>query len=111
MIAALIRGVDRNRFLVLLATLAPPRGETWRRSHAAPNQSRPFRRASDHPHDLPGQAPQVVENQITYPLPRRASLCPGPKRARLFILGDCSYTSLFEDGTDPTGRARGCSNT
>ncbi|OLD92361.1 MAG: cation transporter [Chloroflexi bacterium 13_1_20CM_4_66_7] len=103
MIAALIRGSIANRFLVLLATLALAVWGTW----AA------LRTPLDAIPDLsdvqviirttyPGQAPQIVENQITYPLTTTMLSVPGAKTVRGYsFFGDSFVYILFEDGTDP----------
>jgi len=102
-IAALIRGSIANRFLVLLATLALAAWGTW----AA------LRTPLDAIPDLsdvqviirttyPGQAPQIVENQITYPLTTTMLSVPGAKTVRGYsFFGDSFVYILFEDGTDP----------
>ncbi len=49
----------------------------------------------------PGQAPQVVENQITYPLATAMLAVPGAKDVRGFsFFGDSFVYVVFEDGTD-----------
>jgi Cu(I)/Ag(I) efflux system membrane protein CusA/SilA len=49
----------------------------------------------------PGQAPQIVENQITYPLSAIMLSVPGVKTVRGFsFFGDSFVYVLFEDGTD-----------
>lgn len=49
----------------------------------------------------PGQAPQVVENQITYPLATSLLAVPGAKDVRGFsFFGDSFVYVVFEDGTD-----------
>lgn len=49
----------------------------------------------------PGQAPQVVENQITYPLATALLAVPGAKDVRGFsFFGDSFVYVVFEDGTD-----------
>ena len=50
----------------------------------------------------PGQAPQIVENQVTYPLATTMLSVPGAKTVRGYsMLGDSFVYILFEDGTDP----------
>ncbi len=50
----------------------------------------------------PGQAPQVIEDQITYPLTTRMLAVPGASHVRGFSMyGDSFVYVLFEDGTDP----------
>jgi len=49
----------------------------------------------------PGQAPQIVENQVTYPLATTMLSVPGAKAVRGFsMFGDSFVYILFEDGTD-----------
>ena len=50
----------------------------------------------------PGQAPQVVEDQVTYPLSTALLSVPGARDVRGFsFFGDSFLYVLFEDGTDP----------
>ncbi|HET7403141.1 MAG TPA: CusA/CzcA family heavy metal efflux RND transporter, partial [Usitatibacter sp.] len=103
MIAAIIRGSIRNRFLVLLASAAVC---AWgllslmrTPLDALPDLSdvqviirTPF----------PGQAPQIVENQVTYPLATTMLSVPGARVVRGYSqFGDSFVYILFEDGTDP----------
>ncbi|MAB97659.1 MAG: CusA/CzcA family heavy metal efflux RND transporter [Pseudomonadaceae bacterium] len=102
MIAALIRWSVHNRFLVLLATLFITAWGTW----AVQNT------AIDALPDLSdvqviirtpylGQAPQIVENQVTYPLATTMLSVPGAKTVRGYsFFGDSYVYVLFEDGTD-----------
>src|SRR6185312_7632483 len=49
----------------------------------------------------PGQAPQIVENQVTYPLATTMLSVPGAKTVRgISFFGDSFVYVLFEDGTD-----------
>lgn len=49
----------------------------------------------------PGQAPQIVENQVTYPLTTTMLSVPGAKTVRGFSsFGDSYVYIIFEDGTD-----------
>ena len=49
----------------------------------------------------PGQAPQVVEDQVTYPITTRMLAVPRAKAVRGFSMyGDSFVYVLFEDGTD-----------
>src|SRR5438874_1945396 len=51
---------------------------------------------------FPGQAPQIVENQVTYPLTTTMLSVPGAKTVRGYsMFGDSFVYILFEDGTDP----------
>ncbi|MDE2623583.1 MAG: efflux RND transporter permease subunit, partial [Betaproteobacteria bacterium] len=50
---------------------------------------------------LPGQAPQIVEDQVTYPLATTMLSVPGAKTVRGYsFFGDSFVYVLFEDGTD-----------
>ena len=49
----------------------------------------------------PGQAPQIVENQVTYPLATTMLSVPGARVVRGYsFVGDSFVYVLFEDGTD-----------
>src|SRR6266542_1074863 len=103
MIAKLIRWSIANRFFVLLATLMVTAWGVWAL----------FKTPLDAIPDLsdvqviirttyPGQAPQIVENQITYPLTTTMLSVPGAKTVRGYsFFGDSFVYILFEDGTDP----------
>ena len=103
MIAKLIRWSIANRFLVLLATLMITAWGIWSLSRipldAIPDLSdvQVIIRTS-----YPGQAPQIVENQVTYPLTTTMLSVPGAKAVRGYsFFGDSFVYILFEDGTDP----------
>lgn len=50
---------------------------------------------------FPGQAPELVENQVTYPLASKMLSVPGASHVRGYSLyGDSFVYVLFEDGTD-----------
>ncbi len=103
MMAKLIRWSITNRFLVLLATLMLSAWGIWSLSRtpldAIPDLSdvQVIIRTS-----YPGQAPQIVENQVTYPLTTTMLSVPGAKTVRGYsFFGDSFVYILFEDGTDP----------
>ncbi len=51
---------------------------------------------------FPGQAPRIVEDQVTYPLATTMMSVPGAKTVRGYsFFGDSFVYMLFEDGTDP----------
>jgi Cu(I)/Ag(I) efflux system membrane protein CusA/SilA len=51
---------------------------------------------------FPGQAPRIVEDQVTYPLATTMMSVPGAKTVRGYsMFGDSFVYILFEDGTDP----------
>jgi Cu(I)/Ag(I) efflux system membrane protein CusA/SilA len=102
-IAALIRWSIRNRFLVLMATamvaawgvyavLKTPLDAIPDLSDVQVIIRTPF----------PGQAPRIVEDQVTYPLTTTMASVPGAKTVRGYsFFGDSFVYILFEDGTDP----------
>ena len=103
MIAGLIRWSIANRFLVLMATALVAVGGVYSvlktPLDAIPDLSdvqviirTPF----------PGQAPRIVEDQVTYPLTTTMASVPGAKTVRGYsFFGDSFVYILFEDGTDP----------
>jgi len=102
MIAQLIRWSIANRFLVLLASLFLT-GWGVLSLQRTPVDALP---------DLsdvqvivrttwPGQSPQVIENQVTYPLTTTMLSVPGAKTVRGYsFFGDSFVYVLFDDGTD-----------
>ena len=51
--------------------------------------------------NYPGQAPQVVEDQVTYPLTTAMLAVPGATSVRGYsFFGDSFVYIIFEDGTD-----------
>ena len=103
MIARLIRWSIANRGLVLLATLMVSAWGPWALLRtpldAIPDLSdvQVIIRTA-----YAGQAPQIVENQITYPLATTMLSVPGAKTVRGYsMFGDSFVYILFEDGTDP----------
>ena len=102
MIAALIRWSLANRFLVLLASVLIT---AWgvvallrTPLDALPDLSdtQVIIRTS-----WPGQAPQIVENQVTYPLTTTMLSVPGAKAVRGFsMFGDSFVYVIFDDGVD-----------
>ena len=103
MIAAVIRWSLRNRLLVLLASLIMAAWGVWS-IQQAPLDALPdlsdtqvIIRVS-----YPGKAPQIVEDQVTYPLTTTMLSVPGAKTVRGFsMFGDAYVYVLFDDGTDP----------
>ncbi|MFO7541386.1 MAG: efflux RND transporter permease subunit [Thiobacillus sp.] len=102
MIPRLIRWSVANRFLVLLATLFVVAWGVWAVKttpiDALPDLSdvQVIIRTT-----YPGQAPQIVEDQVTYQLASTMLSVPGAKTVRGFsFFGDSFVYVLFEDGTD-----------
>ncbi|MGD8808784.1 MAG: CusA/CzcA family heavy metal efflux RND transporter, partial [Gammaproteobacteria bacterium] len=102
MIAALIRASIANRFLVLLgaAFLVAWGIYSLRQTpvDALPDLSdvQVIVKTS-----FPGQAPQVVEDQVTYPLTTAMLSVPGAVNVRGYsFFGDSYVYVIFEDGTD-----------
>lgn len=102
MIARIIRGSIANRFLVLLAALFIAAWGIWAVKNTAvdalPDLSdvQVIIRTS-----YPGQAPQIVENQVTYPLTTTMLSVPGAKTVRGYsFFGDSFVYVIFDEGTD-----------
>ena len=102
MIASLIRWSIANRFLVLLASLMISAWGVYSVQRtpldALPDLSdvQVIIRTA-----YPGQAPRIVENQVTYPLTTTMLSVPGAKTVRGYsFFGDSFVYVLFEDGTD-----------
>ena len=102
MIAAIIRWSVSNRFFVLLATLIIIGGGLFTIKNtpidALPDLSdvQVIIKTS-----YPGQAPQVVEDQVTYPLTTAMLSVPGAKTVRGYsFFGDSYVYIIFDDSTD-----------
>ena len=102
MIAALIRWSIANRFLVLVTAAMIAAWGVWSVMHtpldALPDLSdtQVIIRTT-----WPGQAPQIVEDQVTYPLTTTMLSVPGAKTVRGYsFFGDSFVYVLFEDGVD-----------
>ncbi|MBT0587657.1 efflux RND transporter permease subunit [Alteromonas oceanisediminis] len=102
MIAATIRWSVSNRFFVLLATLIIVGGGLLALKNtpvdALPDLSdvQVIIKTS-----YPGQAPQVVEDQVTYPLTTAMLSVPGAQTVRGFsFFGDSYVYVIFDDSTD-----------
>ena len=103
MLANLIRWSIANRFLVLMTTVLVAAWGAYAVMKtpldAIPDLSdvqviirTPF----------PGQAPRIVEDQVTYPLTTTMLSVPGAKTVRGYsFFGDSFVYILFDDGTDP----------
>lgn len=102
MIAAVIRASLRNRLLILLAALVLTGWGIWS-IQRAPLDALPdlsdvqvIIRAS-----YPGKAPQLIEDQVTYPLTTAMLSVPGAKTVRGYsMFGDAYVYVLFDDDTD-----------
>jgi Cu(I)/Ag(I) efflux system membrane protein CusA/SilA len=102
MLAKLIEWSGRNRFLVLLATLFVILGGVYAVAKT-PLDALPD--LSDVQviiyTEYPGQAPQVVEDQVTYPLTTSMIAVPRSRVVRGFSFFGASFVYvIFEDGTD-----------
>ncbi|MCH8931344.1 MAG: efflux RND transporter permease subunit, partial [Proteobacteria bacterium] len=102
MIANIIRWSVNNRFLVLLMTAILIVGGIYSISQtpvdAIPDLSdvQVIIKTS-----YPGQAPQVVEDQVTYPLTTAMLAVPGAKKVRGYsFFGDSYVYIIFDDGVD-----------
>ncbi|MHB8311328.1 MAG: efflux RND transporter permease subunit [Metallibacterium sp.] len=102
MIVAIIRFAIRNRFLVLMGALLLAGGGVWAALHmpldALPNLSDTQVIVST---EWQGQPPQVVENQLTYPLATTMLSVPGVKSVRAFSsFGYSLVYVIFHSGTN-----------
>ncbi|MDP4547153.1 efflux RND transporter permease subunit [Marinobacter sp. MDS2] len=102
MIAAIIHWSIRNRFLVLLATLLIT-GLGLYSLKQTPVDALPD--LSDVQviikTSFPGQAPQVVEDQVTYPMTTAMLSVPGAKTVRGYsFFGDSYVYVIFDEDTD-----------
>ncbi|GAC23718.1 Cu(I)/Ag(I) efflux system membrane protein CusA [Paraglaciecola mesophila KMM 241] len=102
MIEAIIRWSVSNRFFVLLTTLIIVGGGLFTLKNtpidALPDLSdvQVIIKTS-----YPGQAPQVVEDQVTYPLTTAMLSVPGAKTVRGYsFFGDSYVYIIFDDSTD-----------
>ncbi len=102
MIRAIIRWSLENRVLVLLATAIVMAWGIYAARHtpldAIPDLSdvQVIVKTS-----YPGQAPKVVEDQVTYPIATAMLSVPGARNVRGFsTFGDSFVYVIFEDGTD-----------
>lgn len=102
MIAALIRWSVGHRVAVMLGVLALAAVGLWAlRSTAIDalpdlSDTQVVIRTS-----YPGQAPRIVENQVTYPLTTTMLSVPGAKTVRGYsFFGDSFVYVIFDDGTD-----------
>lgn len=102
MISAIIRWSIHNRFLVLVATAALIVGGLYSVKNtpvdALPDLSdvQVIIKTS-----YPGQAPQVVEDQVTYPLTTAMLAVPGAETVRGYsFFGDSYVYIIFNDATD-----------
>ncbi|MCK6369958.1 MAG: CusA/CzcA family heavy metal efflux RND transporter [Gammaproteobacteria bacterium] len=102
MIAAVIRWSLANRLLVLLAAAAITAAGIWSAltlpldAIPDPSDVQVIVRTS-----YPGQAPQVVQDQVTYPLTTAMLSVPGATTVRGYsFFGDSYVYVIFADGTD-----------
>src|SRR2546423_12180836 len=102
MIAKIIELSIRNRFLVLLLTAMLTAAGIWSLYHirldAIPDLSDVQVIVVT---EYPGQNPQVVEDQVTYPLSSALLAVPGAKVVRGYSMFELSFVYvLFDDTTD-----------
>ncbi len=102
MIDRIIKAALRNRVMVILATVALSLAGVYAANHIALDAIPDL---SDTQviifTDYPGQAPQVVEDQVTYPLSTAMLSVPKSTVVRGYSFFGLSFVYvLFEDGTD-----------
>ena len=103
MLAAIIRGSVRNRFLVLILTAFLALWG-WQSLKTTPLDAIPD--LSDVQVIIkttyPGQSPRTVEDQVTYPITTTMLSVPGAQAVRGYsFFGDSYVYVIFADGTDP----------
>ncbi|WP_341711759.1 efflux RND transporter permease subunit [Erythrobacter sp.] len=102
MIARIIDASIANRLFIVLAAVAVTLAGFWA-VRATPVDALPD--LSDVQvvvrSNYPGQAPRIVEDQVTYPLATTMLSVPGAKTVRGYsMFGDSYVYIIFEDGTD-----------
>lgn len=103
MLRTIIESSLKNRFLVLVITLALVVGGIYSIRHipldAIPDLSDTQVIIYT---EWPGQAPQIVQDQVTYPITTKMLSVPGSQAVRGYSFYGFSFVYvLFEDGTDP----------
>ena len=103
MLKAIITFSIRNKLLVLLGTLAVVLGGVYAVRHipldAIPDLSDTQVIVYT---EWPGQAPQIVQDQVTYPITTKMLSVPKAKAVRGYSFYGFSFVYvIFEDGTDP----------
>ncbi|WP_213993693.1 efflux RND transporter permease subunit [Sodalis sp. dw_96] len=103
MIAFIIRWSLRNRLLVLVGAALLTAWGIWALQRMPVDALPDLSDVQVIIHvSYPGKAPQVVEDQVTYPLTTTMLSVPGATTVRGFsMFGDSYVYILFEDGTDP----------
>jgi Cu(I)/Ag(I) efflux system membrane protein CusA/SilA len=101
-IARLIRWSIANRFLVLLATTMIAAWGVWAVLRTPLDALPDLSDVQVIVHTTyPGQAPQIVQDQVTYPLTTTMLSVPGAKTVRGYsFFGDSYVYVLFDDATD-----------
>ena len=102
MIARIIDASIANRFFIVLAAIAVTLAGFWA-VRTTPVDALPD--LSDVQvvvrSNYPGQAPRIIEDQVTYPLATTMLSVPGAKTVRGYsMFGDSYVYIIFEDGTD-----------
>lgn len=102
MIARIIDASISNRLFIVLAAIAITLGGPWA-VRTTPVDALPD--LSDVQvvvrSNYPGQAPRIIEDQVTYPLATTMLSVPGVQTVRGYsMFGDSFVYIIFEDGTD-----------
>jgi Cu(I)/Ag(I) efflux system membrane protein CusA/SilA len=102
MIGSIITWSTRNTFLVLLATAFIVFAGVYAVQHTALDAIPDLSDTQVIVYtEYPGQAPQVIEDQVTYPLTTALLAVPRSKVVRGFSFFGVSFVYVvFEDGTD-----------
>src|SRR6266851_2608244 len=102
MIAGLIRWSVRNLLLILVCTVAVVAGGLYAVGRVSLDAIPDLSDTQVFVYtEMPGQAPQVVEDQVTYPLTTAMLAVPRSRAVRGFSFFGVSFVYvIFEDGTD-----------
>ncbi len=102
MLAAIINACARNRFMVFMVVLLLTLAGIWSLGHVPLDALPDISDVQVVVHtSWPGQPPDIIENQVTYPIVTSLLAAPHVKAVRAQTMpGDSYVYVVFEDGTD-----------
>ena len=102
MLAAIINACARNRFMVFMVVLLLTLAGIWSLGHVPLDALPDISDVQVVVHtSWPGQPPDIIENQVTYPIVASLLAAPHVKAVRAQTMpGDSYVYVVFEDGTD-----------
>src|SRR6185437_8157020 len=103
MLSRVVEACARNRFLVFAAVLSLILGGIWSLKHIPLDALPDISDVQVLVHTAwKGQPPNVIEDQVTYPIVTSLLAAPQVKSVRAqTMFGDSYVYVVFEDGTDP----------